>query len=502
MQRFLLPLAAAACVQAGVVKGVVLEHITGRAMARTVVRLEAVPTAGGGAVKPLVARSGRGGDFLFASVQPGSYLLTATRAGCFPGAYGQRLPTGRGMPFVVTHDSTLFAEIRMRRHGALTGRVLDENGVGMAGVPVVAYRARLPLTSAGGGTSDDRGVFRIGGLKSGKYVVRSGSYRHEDGSGWLPTFGSHGRELREARIHPVTVDADTQFADVSPEIGALFPLGGTVTCDKPDGAVTITLSSETGERQTQSSCGGSYSFPALAPGTYELLATLPNNTGAAFAEVHVQGRTTRDLALTGVPHIEIEVRRGSAGAADVPVNLTGRRLTPAGGEAMQEIKGPRAALAPGYWELRAHAPLGFYVEAIANTFGAGHRRRPEQAANGFEIFIDQRYPSKIRVSLSDQAARISGRVVKDGQPVIGAPVFVWPEAESARRSLGGAVQLLSDTAGQFRADSLPPGSYRLLASFDVDEVDEDTIEISRAPSVRAEPSHATAIDLPLWVAPY
>ena len=32
----------------------------------------------------------------------------------------------------------------MRHKGALTGRVLDENGVGTPGVPVVAYRARSP----------------------------------------------------------------------------------------------------------------------------------------------------------------------------------------------------------------------------------------------------------------------------------------------------------------------------------------------------------------------
>src|SRR5216117_4457182 len=91
-------------------------------------------------------------------------LLTAVRDGYFPAAYGQRLPIGRGTPIQVTAESDLFAELRLRRKGAITGRVLDENGVARAGVSVLAYRARLPLRSAGTAVSDDRGVFRIHGL--------------------------------------------------------------------------------------------------------------------------------------------------------------------------------------------------------------------------------------------------------------------------------------------------------------------------------------------------
>ena len=88
----------------------------------------------------------------------------------------------------------------MRHKGALTGRVLDENGVGTPGVPVVAYRARLPLRTAGSSTSDDRGVFRIGGLEPGRYWVRSGAHTLEDRTGWLPTFAPEEGEVRNARL--------------------------------------------------------------------------------------------------------------------------------------------------------------------------------------------------------------------------------------------------------------------------------------------------------------
>jgi hypothetical protein len=88
----------------------------------------------------------------------------------------------------------------------------------------VAYRARLPLRTAGSSTSDDRGVFRIGGLEPGKYWVRSGAHTLEDRTGWLPTFAPQESEIRNARLFRVTVDADTTDADVNPQSGALFSL--------------------------------------------------------------------------------------------------------------------------------------------------------------------------------------------------------------------------------------------------------------------------------------
>jgi hypothetical protein len=169
-----------------------LEHASGRPLARAVVRLDRVPQSGGSKAQALTTRAGRSGHFVFPAVVPGTYLLAAVRDGYFPVAYGQRLPIGRGRPIPVTAESDLFAELRLRHKGAVTGRVLDENGIGTAGIPVLAYRARLPLRSAGSAISDDRGVFRIHGLDRGKYWVRSGAHTLDDGSGWLPTFGPRG----------------------------------------------------------------------------------------------------------------------------------------------------------------------------------------------------------------------------------------------------------------------------------------------------------------------
>jgi hypothetical protein len=367
----------------------------------------------------------------------------------------------------------------------------------------MAYRARLPLRSAGSATSDDRGVFRIYGLEPGKYWVRSGGHTLEDKTGWLPTFGPQSRETRNAHVHKVTVDTDTSFADVSPEPGQLFSVGGAITCEIL-GRVLVTLSSDTGQRRSETGCPGGYGFDGLAPGVYELFATLENDAASGFLEVNLGGSLKVDLSLMASPIVDLEVRRtGSDGNTDVPLTLTGRRQDLSETETVRQIKGPRTTLAPGYWELRAQLPPGWYVDSIVNQRSAFRsRRKAQQASDWYEVFIEPRVPARIRINVSDQAGQIAGRVVAEGKPVPGAPLFLWPVAESARRSLGGPPKSLSDIEGNFRFASLPPGDYRLLASFDANEVDEESIEASRAPLVRAEALKTATIDLPLWVAPY
>jgi protocatechuate 3,4-dioxygenase beta subunit len=502
MHRVLVLLAVAVSAQAGTIHGVVLEQASGRPLARVVVRLDPVPNSGG---KALNTRAGRSGQFVFPAVMPGIYLLVAVRDGYFPAAYGQRRPIGRGTPLEVTADSNLFAELRLRHKGALTGRVLDENGVGRPGVSVLAYRARLPLLSAGSGLSDDRGMFRIHGLDPGKYWVRSASHTLDDGSGWLPTFGPQSREARDARVHPVTVDADSTDADVTPDPGELFHLGGVIACDTT-GPVIVTLSSETGRRRTQTACPvGGYRFEGLAPGVYEVFASLPDGAAAGFIELYLdRDSEAGNVQVTQSPAVDIEVRRvGSNALADIPLTLTGRRQDLSEAEAEHDIARPRSTLAPGHWELRAHPPAGQYVESIVNLRSA--RRRPgraERASDWFEVFIEARSGSRIRVTVSDQAGQIAGKVMTDSKPVPGAPVFLWPVAEASRRSLSGSLQALSDTEGRFRFDSLPPGDYRMVASFDVNEIDEELVELSRAAIVHADASQTTNIELPVWIAPY
>ncbi len=152
--------------QAGIVHGIVLEQATSRPLARTEVRLLRVGSSGDAAPLSRITTN-LAGQFWFPSLPNGVYLISSSRAGFQTAVYGQKRPTGPGMPILVEGESNLFAEIKMFRLGGIAGKVVDENFVGLPGVNVVAYRASLPLRIAAQAKSDDRGVYRIGGLPAG-----------------------------------------------------------------------------------------------------------------------------------------------------------------------------------------------------------------------------------------------------------------------------------------------------------------------------------------------
>lgn len=488
--------------EAGVVRGVVSEHISGLPLARTHVRLQPVPRPGV-ETRPLTMRVESTGSFVFLNVPDGLYLLIATRDPYFPAAYGQRRPEGHGTPIEVTKDSDLFAELRMYRKGAVTGRVLDENGIGMQDVPVIAYRARLPLRAAGRGVSDDRGVYRVYGLDAGKYWVRTVAHTLDDGEGRLPTFGREGRETSESHIHPVRLDEDTPDADVRPFPGRLFTLRGRPLCE-PGPPVTITLSSESGRKSTQAVCMGTYSFEGLAPGAYEVFATFPGEgADAGFIELQLDGSSNNgDVRLSPLQRTDFIVRRaGASGAANIPVTVYGHRQDLSDSDTDKEIP-MRAMLAPGHWEFTVRTPPGTFVQSMTNPATI---RRSQLATihppDWFDLFIETRNVSQVTIVVSDQAATIQGTVTRDTKGVPGAPVFVWPMNESARRSLHGWRETIADIDGHFKFDSLPPGDYRMLATFDVTEIDEEKLDEARAIVAHVDAAGSATVDLQVWIAP-
>ena len=64
------------------------------------------------------------------------------------------------------------------------------------------------------------------------------------------------------------------------------------------------------------------------------------------------------------------------------------------------------------------------------------------------------------------------------------------------------MQTLTDTNGHYRFDSLPPGDYRVLSSFDVNEIDGDLIAQSQAPVIHVDASQTANMDLAVWTAPW
>ena len=496
-----------AALQGGVISGVVLEQSSGVPLARSKVRLDRVDSTGRVQSESLIA--GRAGQFTFSGVPDGLYVLTASRDGYAPIAFGQRRPQGSGPAFSVNKDTNLFSELRLRKLGVLTGRVLDENRLGIRRAGVSAYSAKPPFRSAGTAESDDRGVFRIHGLPEGKYRLRSQPFRHDDGLAMLPTFSPEMTILRDSRVYTTRLDTETTDVDVTPIAGTLFSVGGAVSCAPAAtmaGPITITISTETGRRETRAGCNGNFQFDNLAPGNYELFGLDADGRIAAFLERPIfQSALNLNLELRPVPAVDFWVSDETGRAPlKAQVALTLRRVDLAGvAETKSLIVDDRAtfALAPGWWEASGRLAPPLYLAGTNPGFRRSETPRASAHPDWFEFNLRAGSYQNVSLRTSSKAGTIAGRVREGQKGVPGIPVFLWPVTGEVRRQAGGPQTLAANAEGEFRFQGLPPGQYRLIASFDYDEMEEEIVVSANAVTLTVETSTVSPAELSPYLAP-
>ena len=81
------------------------------------------------------------GRFVFRNLDPGNYQLSAVKSGYLPGEFGAQRPRGSSRSIVIaTGQRRRDVVIRLWRHAAITGTVVDEAGEPLIGVSVTALR--------------------------------------------------------------------------------------------------------------------------------------------------------------------------------------------------------------------------------------------------------------------------------------------------------------------------------------------------------------------------
>ena len=118
------------------------------------------------------------GRFVFTDLAKGSYAITATKRGYIEGMFGRRRANGPGQ-VVVLAESERLADLKIPiwKNGAMSGTITDDIGEPMVNVPVRVLRrtftaGKRGLAAAGAIVrTDDRGVYRIGALAPGEYLV-------------------------------------------------------------------------------------------------------------------------------------------------------------------------------------------------------------------------------------------------------------------------------------------------------------------------------------------
>jgi hypothetical protein len=463
------------------------------------------------------------GRYEFVKLPAGSYNVFASQPGFIALAYGQRRVPGAGEPIELgsteTHDRI---DIALPRPGAITGRVLDEAGDSVEGASVrvlqVQYdsgRRRLALASdVSAQRTDDRGRYRLYGLRPGEYIVSAvvGNLQPITGQlvadlpGYATTYFPGTTNPGEAQRVTIELSREATGADFALARVATARVAGTAfdAAGKAiGGGLTLTPSRRSGALAIDAvgasfSPGGAFEFSNVPPGEYVLQAfkpgSTPNTEGeSAFLFVPVTGSDVTGLVVrlsTGSTikgHITLDGRSEPPPYAGLvlsplPVDVDRPPVSAANAEIaadwtfeMAGISGPRlfrVKRGARGWALKAVLLNGIDVTDTPVSFGTRN-----QSVDNLEVV------------LTDVVSHISGIVTDARNRGVGnAAVIIFP-ADRQSRSEGSRFLTMTNTerGGRFSAAGLPAGEYYVAAvdqSAAAEGQDPDFLESLRLSATR------------------
>lgn len=203
-------------------------------------------------------------------------------------------------------------------------------------------------------------------------------------------------------------------------------------------------------------------FAGVVPGLYEIYAESLNGRYSAWLE--------RTLDRSGpIPPLQVTENDQVRFRSDPSLKVKVRRIDLAGpGEVKEYATGNHVNLASGRWEMIATQPKTHHLVSFGYT--------RNYFSDWFQLEITRSRLVLVPVHLSDQVKTLEGRIVEKKQPRPGVPVFLWPVKPETRRQLGGIPQTISDAEGRFRFEGLPDAEYKVVATADYQEIDEEVIE--------------------------
>ena len=498
MCKWLVFLLAGGALQAAIIKGSVVEHQTGKALARTLVAIQPLP---GSAGPTGTVRTNSYGMFEFVDLPAGGYLIQAARRGFMPAQYGQKNWRAAGQPVVLDKDQSTFLSIRLARFSAISGIIVDENDVGLPEHEVVAMSNTRPPRMMAKAQADDRGMYRISGLDPGTYLVRTLGRAYEEG-GYLPTFYRETARVDEAGMVDTLLDQETTNVKVRPFPGKLFTISGNVMTNPQGSTATVTLVSDV-SRETLTTTGA-FQFFSKPPGPYEILieqqADRRGPMGAYVLlalERDMTGMRINVLPMAGVSFYFQSTQGGRVMDAS-PIKVLYRRVDLAGEGPVETLRltNGSASLIQGRWQLML-APSSGYV---ATEFYGCRGERPEgNRADGWsETTVTG--PCGVHMVLSNKPGGVHGTVTMGAhEPAGGVPVFLEAYDEIAHKRVVDLRSTRTDMQGQYNFVGLAPGTYRLVSTFEYQSPLTGDIDAMRPRVFQVEEGRDQQQDLDVWV---
>ncbi len=397
-----------------------------------------------------------------------------------------------------------FVKLVMAKGGVITGTVTSRDSEPVIGVPV-----RVAAVPNGDFNqerlTDDRGVYRIYGLPSGKYVVSAGgsqgpnSFGPYDGD--VPTYSPASTRDTAAEIN-VRVGEEMTNVDIRYRGEPGRTVSGTVS-NPPVGearaGVFVSLSLATEGRAllnvgtTVLSGGRGFAFPGVDDGEYTVVARtfgLDGETSISQPQrINVRGADVTGIELSLKPmgtvsgQIVLEdLKTKECGTREAPIltesvvsawhkqdeaakalpNSVWGLGTPASADAQGSFK--LRNLAPGdYYFVTRFSAKSWYLQSV--SLASSTTKKAVDATRVWTTVKSGDRISGLKITLAEGAASLSGQVALAEGEALPEKLFVYlvpAEKESGDEVLrfyGAAVS----ADGKITLNNLAPGRYWLLA---------------------------------------
>jgi hypothetical protein len=441
------------------------------------------------------------------NVPPGSYSISAARAGYVTFQYGQRRPRERGLTVDVRAGrATDGIDIALPSGGVLSGQITDELGEPFPGVRVDAMDLRYDAGRrrpfpAGVATTDDLGRFRISGLQPGSYYVMAATNEtwkteKKEIFGYASTYFP-GVGANQAQLIPLTAGQERADLNFTLTVSRAARVSGRVLRPTGEplagGSVSLMYSypgsvvMASGARSVRTDVDGSFEFRDVPAAQYSLATT------GSSIDVSVQGADIEDLVLAQKTGSTVN---GSVIADDggvPPFASSGVRVTlVAGGDDVLPTVYSNAVNTDWSFKLsNLGGPFMFRITGIPQDWTLAAVRLDDKDITDVPWDVPTRGQelSGLQIVVTQKIGRVTGTVSDSrGAPTNAATVVVFSDEPELWRPGSRFIRTARPGAdGTFSISGLPAGTYRAIARDFVEDgqwEDRKFLEDARADAVR------------------
>jgi hypothetical protein len=377
------------------------------------------------------------------------------------------------------------ARISLVPLASIAGTILDENGEPLASLAVQAIAVKASLSgtdyvAARTAHTDDRGRYELFGLTPGQYVVRlageasmtqyfqgANPNANNDHRGMQPVYYSNVDSLASALVLNLSPAAKAN-ADFRQATEAAFDINGRFSGFIPQAWTQIQMFRDGDRiplgRAFVNLTSGQFRLTDIPRGSYTLRVQQyqadPPLWFAAEEHLTIAAETIRNLVVP------------LSGAVDIPVSVSYEEGAKEEGS-IQLLLQPqhsrenlRPLLIGTFDPSRPNAftnviPDKYKLTVQANV-GTGYvssaKLGDADVLHG-EFAIGGSTPGELHLTIRGDSATVQGQVTFQGQPALGAQVYLTPKTEGGAGLKFG----FAGPEGHYQITGVPPGDYRIQA---------------------------------------